>query len=312
MKTLPLLVGLAVLGIAAPSAAASRLDDPVDIEIPHVGVTLHEQPGDPKRVAAFATDKPYLRDKDADTFTAKKGFVELIPAPKGGRAVGLSTTYAGNRDSVIVIGPGPRQSVRIKTVKQPLVTDAPYWTRDGGKVVVTIQRKSGKKWLAQGFVTVDVRARKARTVTVPGVAKDAYFEWSPDGRSLVSSYKDGVRFYRPNGQVERTFTGIGALAGGEDAFSPSGKQLVTYCPARYDEDLCLWDASSGKLGKRVNVQVNRSWGWWDEDHLLAVVKQGGAYQVVALDLQGQTTQVLADITAASWKKNEPYLVYTPS
>ncbi|WP_214326720.1 hypothetical protein [Nonomuraea sediminis] len=312
MKTLPLLVGLALVGIAAAPASATRLDDPVDIEIPGVGITLHEQPGDPKRVTAFDTDKPYLRDKGADTFTAKKGFFELIPAPKGGRSAGLPNTYSGNRDSVIVIGPAERQSVRIKTVKEPLVTGGPFWTRDGRKIVVTIQRKSGKKWLSQGFVTVDVAAKKASPVMVPGADKDAYFQWSPDGRGLVSSYKDGVRFYRPNGQVERTFKGIGWLASGEDAFSPSGKQLVTYCPARYDEDLCVWDASSGKLRKRIDVKVSQAWGWWDDSHLLAVVKESGAYQVVALDLQGQVTQVLADITAASWKKRHPYLVYTPN
>ncbi|NUR93242.1 MAG: WD40 repeat domain-containing protein [Nonomuraea sp.] len=299
-----LLAAAAALVLMATPAYA----DTMDVEIEGLGITLHEDSADPlKAVALQAGGRNYLRD--GDTFAVQRSYYEMVPAPKGGRVAARLQRLFGGHDAVVVTGPGENDRVTIPTVRSPREAGVISWSRDGRKIVTTSFHRVGKKWFPDGFVTIDVARRKAKAVKISGLTKYTVFQWSPDGRYVVGDYTRGMRFYRPDGKIARTFKDVGWRIGGEDTFSPSGKRLATWCPSGYSETYCLWDTATGKLRKRVDASVKEGWGWWDDDHLLAVQKKSGGYQVVALDLKGKATQVVADITSASWKKNHPYLIY---
>lgn len=307
-----LAVGSVLAVLTAAPAYAQRLDE-VDIDLPDIGVTLHEQADDPKKVSAFSTrTRAYVRSSEEDSFVKKKGYKELTVSPKGGKVAGVPDTFAGNTDSVVIIDSATGKTRRIRTVRKPLETNYALWSRDERKLALTIEKKVGKKWHTIGFTLVDTVAGTAKAVMIPGVDKETSFEWTPDGRYLAATHHDGVRFYDPDGRVRRAYPKIGTLAGAEDAFSPSGKQMVTWCPSRYTEMFCIWDTRSGKLANRVGKSAEDSLGWWDDRHLISLVKEEGGYQVVVVDLKGQVVRVLADVSSPAWKKDEVYLSYTPA
>ncbi|MBB3731867.1 WD40 repeat domain-containing protein [Nonomuraea dietziae] len=297
----------ALLPLIPASASAARLDEnEIDTGL---GVTLHERPGDPKKVTAIVGAKPHLRTAD-DTFEVVPGYFDVAVAPKGHRVAGLPENPKGRYDSVAIIDAAAQQTTTVRTSKLPFRTTIAYWSASGSKLALTVEKTDGKKWLPVGFATADVRAKAAKVVLLKDLSKDAVFQWTPDGRHLMSSYRDGVRFYRPDGKVVRTLPGVGSDIGGETAFSPSGKLLGTFCPARYYESFCTWDLATGKLRNRVDIAVEGSYGWWDDKHLLAAVKGGSGYQMVVVDLKGNVVRTVADISSSAWKKDEVYLSYT--
>ncbi|MBE1561767.1 TolB-like translocation protein [Nonomuraea africana] len=289
------------------SASAGRLDD-TEIDT-GLGVTLHERPGDPKKVTAIVGAKPHLRTAD-DTFEAVPGYIDLVVAPKGQRVAGIPEHPGARYDSIAVIDAGTQQTTKVRTSKLPLLTTAAFWSANGRKIALTVEKKVGKKWVTVGFATADVSAKAARVVLLKDIGGDVVFQWTPDGRHVMTGYKDGVRFYRVDGGVARTLAGVGEPMGGETAFSPSGTLLGTWCPARYRESFCTWDLATGRLRHRVDIKAELSLGWWDDRHLLAVVKGGTGYQAVVVDLKGEVVRTVADISTSAWKKDDVYLSYT--
>ncbi|WP_327086242.1 hypothetical protein OIE66_28385 [Nonomuraea sp. NBC_01738] len=272
------------------------------VPLPGTGVTLQERADDPVRLAAygFGTGRTYLRAVSGDTFARQHGFSEVAVAPDGRRAAGVPGSYRSGWDSVVVTDRVTGKSSRIRTVKKPQTASYASWSRDGTKIALTVERKSAGKWRATGFTVVDVTTGLARTVSVPKVAAGAGFWWSPDG-NLVAEYRDGLRYYRPaDGKVVRTHPGAGLPTGPEDSFSPSGRRLATWCPAKYTEQLCVADPATGAITRRVKVKPEALFGWWDEDHVIAVLAYRKAYRLAVVDLSGATTRVLGGIPAKTW------------
>lgn len=291
----------------APSAAHAAL--PADVSLPDTGVTVRESPADPLTVTSYTLGNlAYLRRGEA--FAKQKGYQEITVAPGGAKALAVPTAYASGHDSVLLADLVTEKAVKIQTVQKPFVAHFAHWSRDGRKVALTVQRKAAGGWETTGFVVVDVAAKTARTVNVSGVDKTARFRWTPDNAQLVAAHQGGVRFYGQDGTVRRTLAKTGAPAGGEDVFSPSGKGLMTWCPASYAEDVCVWDRSSGKLAVKVKgVKPKALLGWWDERSFVAVLPGSGVYKVVVIDVKGKGLRVLADVSARDWDK-KIYLSYT--
>ncbi|GII05061.1 hypothetical protein [Planobispora takensis] len=300
----------AVAAASLPAAAgtAPRVAAPVPIKLPGTGVTVYEDVADPVRVTSYTVGREaYLRR--GASFLRRSGDSEVTVAPKGVRALGVAASYTSGYDSVNLFDVATGKGNRIRTVRKPLVADLARWARDGSKAVLTVRRKAGTRWETTGFVVVNATARSARAVTVRDVDASAVFRWSPGGAELMAGHAGGVRFYAPDGTVRSTATGTGTPAGGEDAFSPSGRRVSTWCPPSYAEHVCVWNRTDGRLETRVNIRPESLWGWWDDDHLIAVVAHGAARRAVLADLRGGTVRVLADIPAADWGK-KIYLSYT--
>lgn len=293
---------------AAPAAAAS-VAAPVDIVLPGTRVTVREDSTDALRVTSYSSGKmTYLRRGAG--FTRQAAYQEVTVAPKGKQALAVPTSYQSGYDSVVLLDLATSKSTRIRTVKKPLVAHYAHWSRNGGKAVLTVERKSGSAWVTSGFVVVDAVAKTAKTVTVANVDKAARFRWSSDGADIVAEHSGGTRFYGQDGAIRRTLAKTGRPAGGEDAFTPSGRGLMTWCPSSYTEHVCVWDRTSGKLAAKVpGIKPKALWGWWDEKHFIAVIPSSGHYQVVLSTLKGKTTRVLAAFSAADWS-SKLYLGYT--
>ncbi|MEU9830201.1 hypothetical protein AB0D67_01555 [Streptosporangium sp. NPDC048047] len=295
---------LAPAAHAAPAAAAVV----VDVKLTGTGVTVHEKAADPVKVTSYTLGNvAYLR-RDG-RFAKQTGYQEITVAPKGRRAVAVPTTYVNDHDSVLLADLTANTGSKVQTVARPLIAKFAHWSRDGAKAVLTVQRKNGTSWDTVGFAVVDAAAKTARAVTVQGADRAARFRWGPGGTEVVTGHQGGTRFYGLDGGLRRTFAGTGAPAGGEDAFSPSGKDFLTWCPLTYTEPVCVRDRATGRLSARVNIRAQALLGWWDDRHLIAVVPSGGAYRAVVADLTGRSTRVLADIPAADWKA-KVYLSYT--
>ncbi len=291
---------------AAPAAVPAV---PVDIVLPGTRVTVREDSKDALRVTSYSFGKmTYLRRGAG--FTRQTAYQEITVAPKGKKALAVPTSYQSGYDSVVLLDLATSKGARIRTVRKPLVAHYAHWNRNGGKAVLTVERKSGSAWVTSGFVIVDAVAKTARTVTVADVDKAARFRWSSDGVDVVAEHSGGTRFYGQDGAIRRTLAKTGRPAGGEDAFTPSGRGLMTWCPSSRTEHVCVWDRTSGKLAAKVpGIKPKALWGWWDEKHFIAVIPASGHYQVVLSTLKGKTTRVLAAFSAADWS-NKLYLGYT--
>ncbi|MFI6387846.1 hypothetical protein [Nonomuraea sp. NPDC050540] len=288
---------LAVIALLAPAGVAAN------VPLPGTGVTVQEQASDPVRLSSygFGTKRTYLRALTGDTFVRQKGFSEAALSPDGRRVAAVPDAYRSGWDSVVVTDRVAGKPARVRTVRKPLTASYASWSRDGTKVVLTVEKKVGGKWRTTGFTVVDALASTARTVTVTGTAARAGFWWTPDG-NLIAEYGKGLRVYNPaDGKVVRTFPSIGLPTGPEDAFSPSGRQLAMWCPSSFTEQLCVVDPASGKIVRRVRAEPEALFGWWDEGHVIAVTAWQGAYRLVVLDLTGKTKRVLAGVPAKTWR-----------
>lgn len=304
------LIGCAVITalVAVPVPTAAHAALPADVTLPDTRVTVRESPGDPLTVTSYTLGNlAYLRRGEA--FAKQGGYQEITVAPRGAKALAIPSSYNAGHDSVLLADLAGGNATRIQTVQKPLVAHFAHWSRDGRKAVLTVQRKAGTGWETTGFVIVDAVAKTARTVPVPEVDGAARFRWTPDNAQLVAEYRGGIRFYGQDGEARRTLAKTGAPAGGEDAFSPSGRGLMTWCPATYTEYVCVWDRVSGRLAAKVNVRPKALLGWWDEKSFVAVIPSAGAYRAVLLNLKGKGTRVLADISADDWNR-KVYLSYT--
>ncbi|WP_344866068.1 hypothetical protein [Planomonospora alba] len=315
----PLLRGAAVaaaLTAAAPLAAhaavpggpAAHTAAPADIRLPGTSATVREDTADPARVTAYSLKGAvYLRRGGA--FVKRPGDAEITVAPKGARALAVPASYDAGHDSVVLLDVATGRGTRIRTVRKPLVANSARWSRTADKAVLTVRRKAGTRWETTGFVIVDATARTARQVSPQGLDGSAVFHWSPDGTEVVAGYRGGTRFYGLDGSIRRTLAGTGVPIGGEDAFSPSGRRLATWCPAARTEHVCVWERATGRPAARLAVRPESMWGWWDERRLVAVLASGGAHRAVLVDLKGTPVRTLAAFSAADWEK-KIYLSYT--
>ncbi|WP_156325371.1 hypothetical protein [Nonomuraea sp. SBT364] len=281
------------LVVTAPAAQA-------DLSLPGANVKYHEQSGDPVRLTAYGlgTTGAYLRT--GDRFARQRGLSEAALSPDGRTVAGVPRAYRSGHDALLLTDRATGTTRRIRTVKKPLTASYVSWTRDSRRVALTVERKTGGRWRAAGFTVVDVKAGTARTVTVAGMGAAAGFWWTPGG-NLIATYGTGLRVYSAaDGKVLRTLTGVGPPTGPEDSFSPSGRRMALWCPARFAGQICLADTATGRIAGRIAVEPEALFGWWDESHVIAVMAHRGAYRLAVVGLDGKVGRVLAAVPYRTW------------
>ncbi|MET7329861.1 serine/threonine-protein kinase [Nonomuraea sp. NPDC005650] len=276
-----------------------------DTKLPVVGATLHENPKDPVRLAAYlevaGKYTSYVRDRSG-AFKAVGMAEEPMVSPDGDW-VALNPWLKfqnAEMDQVKFTRLSTGESFTVATVKKPLQTMIPAWSRDGRRLLLSVV-DNGKPQRIVGFVLVDVAARKAVHVETAFTDNASLsFTFTPDGR-IAKAYFDGktngIDFYSDSGQVIKSMHWVG-LPRDRDWYSPSGKQFVTVCPGGR-KDLCVWNAVTGDRLKTVPLADSEGnlLGWFDESHLLVQEpgKKKGTAQVKIIDLVGKTVRVLADV-----------------
>ncbi|MGW4468851.1 TolB family protein [Nonomuraea sp. NPDC004354] len=276
------------------------------IPLPGTSVVLQEKPGDPVRLTAYGlgTRQAYLRG--ATAFARQRGAAEVVVSPDGRFAAAVPAAYTGGRDALVVTDRTTGRVKRIPTVARPLMASYASWSRDGTKVLLTLERKTAGKWRTGGYVTVDVAAGTARTTVVADADPAATYWWTPDG-GVIAQQGGGAIVLRA-GRRPRLLPGVGTPAG-PDLFSPSGRRMVTWCPARYAEHVCLADPATGRIVTRSRLKPETVVGWWNESRLIAVVPHQKGYRLVVADTAGRVRRVLAVIPSGTWQA-ELWLSFT--
>ncbi|MEV4377133.1 hypothetical protein [Streptosporangium sp. NPDC049644] len=283
-----------------------------DIELPGTGIVLHEHPKDTVRLGAYlSAAQPFgsfAREKGKDTFRQVGTFLQSVLSPRGDLvALNPFAKFADSSfDHLRIFDLRDGSQFTVPTVERPLEGVLPVWSADGSKVLLSVREPEKRR--SDGFVVVDVAARKATHVLTESVGADTLlFTFAPDG-SVTRGYFDGkshgVDFYGPDGRVTRTMHWVGRPRGA-NWFSPSGALFFTGCPK--GNSLCVWDTVSGN--RRYTIAVGgktQSLGWFNNQHLIVQnpAKKGARIEVI--DFYGKVVRVLADLE----KNNTAFLSFT--
>ncbi|MEV0822647.1 serine/threonine protein kinase [Nonomuraea rubra] len=290
--------------VAAPEGEVEKKAQ-TDTELPVIGVTLHEHPKDAVRLASYIEGqgafRTYVRDRSG-TFKHLGETDQPVLAP-GGDWVALNPMIkfrTGDLDQVKFSRLSTGESFVVNTVKKPLQTMTPVWSRDGSKLLLSVADMKKEPYRLVGFVVVDVAARTAVHVETEYSDDTALAYTFDPGGTIVRGYWDGKRggieYYDMSGQVTRTLHWVG-LPRGTQWFSPSGTRFATVCPN--SDSYCVWDLKTGARQATVPFtdKDGEFLGWFNEKHLL--VKDPGKKRntevVKVIDLVGDTARVLADI-----------------
>ncbi|MGJ6965194.1 protein kinase domain-containing protein [Streptosporangium sp. G11] len=272
-----------------------------DIELPGTGITLHENPKDTIRLGGYLHAKSpfssFAREKGKETFKQVTSALQPVLSPQGDLvALNPFGKFAESSfDYVRIHDLRNGSQFNVPTVERPLEGHSPVWSKDGSKVLLSVREPDKER--SEGFVVVDVAARRATYVRTESIGAETLpFTFAPDG-SVARGYYDGksygVDFYGPNGQVIRTMHWVGQPRS-TSWFSPSGKLFSTVCPK--GGAVCVWDSVSGNRRYTLAVRDDaRILGWFNNNHLLIQnpAKKGSKIEVV--DLYGASVRVLADL-----------------
>ncbi|WP_188194383.1 serine/threonine protein kinase [Nonomuraea sp. SYSU D8015] len=284
----------------APKAAST-------LPLPAISATFYEHPDDHVRLTAYleATGKytGHVRDR-AGTFKAVSTTEEPVVSPDGDWvALNPWVKYQNSdTDFVKLTRLSTGESFTVTTVKKPLQTMNPVWSRDGTKLLLTAVDLTKKPYTTRDFVLIDLQTRKASHVSTE-YQDDAslIFTFTPDGtiaRGFFGGERTGIDYYNTSGQVIKSLHWVG-MPRGRDWFSPSGKQFVTVCP-KSAKELCVWDARTGARRATVPRKTDEGdlLGWFNENHLLVREpgKKKGIEHINIIDFVGATERVLADVS----------------
>ncbi|MFC4592308.1 protein kinase domain-containing protein [Sphaerisporangium corydalis] len=275
---------------AAPPPATTK------VAAPGLDMTLHENPADPWRFAAYRTSKvSYMRTPGTAEFTSAGMVSDDVAASPDGMWVALLTTTKKTGTVTFV----PRTGGERFTVAVPPSAYRPTWDPRGTRLMFTLH--SGEKKVPTGFVLVDVAGRSAAEVDTDDEKRrgEGYYVWLPDGAHVAVSYQTedddyGMRFRDLTGKEIRTMDWVGYIAG-RRSFSPSGKQFTTLCPS--GGTLCVWEADTGV--RRASIAItyvgSEFWGWYDENHVVVLDPRKDPYKLVVVDMLGRPGRVLATV-----------------
>ncbi|MEU7831986.1 serine/threonine-protein kinase [Nonomuraea sp. NPDC049129] len=275
--------------------------------IPGGAISLYENSADPITLTSYEVYNKkaddwidYARNSLRGTFTKYSGNWETLVSPDGHSMVGRGRNYTSdNYDSVIITDRRSGDRTSIKTVRKPLISSIRAWSKDGKKILLNIEKESGKDWLYLGFVIVDVAAEDAKVVTVSDTSiRKTAFGWDGEEEGVVNmSPGRGLRFFDTSGKATRTMANIGSLASGtQDIFSPSGKVFITNCPKGGDGDHCVWNTEIGNRVRRFTSDCDKVLGWYDETHLYCWEQDNSTRdEIQVVDFQGKLVRKLLDI-----------------
>jgi WD40 repeat protein len=278
-----------------------------------------ELPGTDAKIVADLAGRPVqlsyyagvVPDKQWAWDPAKKAFVETD---------GPLTVSPGERWEATLLRrptPGPpsvrfadRRTGRESEVKLPVPEDPERagsdlntlwltWSPDGRHLLVNVF-EPGDEPRSEGIVLIDVPSLKARFVRIENaLITVGGFQWTRDSKGVVVRWgrngASAIRQYDLTGAVKRTWQVRGRPVGhGLGTFSPSGRRFVTACTS-LEKAACVWDTRTGKAVTRIDIAFSPVWGpvlgWYDEQHLLAPVRDG--FGVV--DLKGKVVQTLVKV-----------------
>ncbi|GAA3243865.1 protein kinase domain-containing protein [Nonomuraea helvata] len=274
------------------------------------GMYLYEDPRDAVVLTSYEVyDKKkddwidFARGSLHGSYTKYAGNWESMVSPDGRYLATRGRSYSSDDFDFVVIS--DRQSggrTTIKTVKEPLISSIRAWSKDGSKILLNVEKKTGDDWIYLGFVLIDVPRKHATTVNVSdtSVRQTAFgFDGAEDGAVNVygSEKNRSLRFFDSEGKATHSMTGIGTLsAGTQDIFSPSGKTFVTNCPNGGDGDHCVWDSRSGERVRTFSSDCDKVLGFYDETHLYCWEQNNGTNdEVQVVDFTGKLVRKLLEV-----------------
>ncbi|MEV8634089.1 protein kinase [Streptosporangium sp. NPDC051023] len=284
---------------AAPWQKVEKASTTIKLE--GTSITVHEHPSDPVKISAYLKVKSpftaYLRDKsgkfrqvgqtEEPSLSPNGTWLAMVPWIKF-----LDSDY----DRVTLRDSAAGTEFTVSTVKQPLQSISPVWSRDGSRLLLSV--RDPEKKIITGFVLVDPVARTASYVEAEYTgSEDLVFGFTPDGR-IARGFTDGKRvgidFYDTTGRVIRSMPWVGRPRD-RSWFSPSGAVFATVCP-KDDESLCVWDAATGNRRTTVPIPPQARWfGWFNDDNVLIQVPHKKEFRIQVMDFAGTVRRVLADV-----------------
>ncbi|MGP3958501.1 protein kinase domain-containing protein [Nonomuraea sp. 3N208] len=279
--------------------------------LPGAKVVLYENPSDAIVLTSYEIfDKgkddwiDYARGSLRGPFTKYAGNWESMVSPDGRYLASRGRSYSSDDfDFIYITDRQSGERTTVKTVKEPLISSIRAWSKDGSKILLNTERKTGEdKWVYLGFVVVDVATKEATTVNVSDSSvRDTAFGFDGADEGVVNAYGSeknrGLRFFDAQGKTTRSMPGIGTLsAGTQDIFSPSGKAFVTNCPNGGDGDHCIWDAASGDRLRKFYSDCDKVLGFYDENHLYCWEQDNGTHdEIQVIDFTGKLLRKLVEV-----------------
>ncbi|MCF6469765.1 hypothetical protein FAF44_15400 [Nonomuraea sp. MG754425] len=278
--------------------------------LPGGKISLYENPADALVLTSYEVfDKPkddwidYARNSLHGTFTKLPQNWESRVSPDGKLLAARGRSYSSDDfDFIVITDRDTGARTTIKTVKDPLISSIRAWSRDGSKILLNVEKKTGDNWQYLGFVIVDVAGKSADVINVDDTSiRETAFGFDGAEEGVVNVYGNeknrGLRFFDTEGKAVRSLPGIGTLsAGTQDIFSPSGKTFVTNCPNGGDGDHCIWDSTTGDQVRKFSSDCDKVLGFYDEEHLYCWEQDNAANdEVQVLDFNGRLLRRMLEV-----------------
>ncbi len=290
-----------------PRAATRRL------RLPRLRATLHENPADPVQVTslfhidrAAGTTRAYARTGDEFRQVAESH--EALPSPGGewlALVPWLKPETPGSDDTLRLIKRATGEEFQIAVARTPLRTFTPHWSSDGRRLLLTLYEPTSRGLLATGFVIVDTATAKATTVMPDtGDRSDTAFTWAPGDTGVIHRFTRnsnvGLRVFDLHGKPIREYPAVGEPSHRENTYAPITTHFATACP-KQPKSICIWNTQTGHRETTVPVPTGATLiGWYNDAHLLIADETHTPRRIVAVDLTGRITRVLAEIPAAEY------------
>ncbi|NBE97647.1 serine/threonine protein kinase [Nonomuraea sp. KC401] len=296
-----------------PSPGATRAGVPptgTRTRLPGGEIYLYEHPDDAVFLTSYEIEDEkkddwidYARTSLHGSFTKYAANWESMVSPDGRYLAHRGRSYSSDDyDFIVITDQDSGKRTTIKTVKDPLISTIRAWSKDGGRILLNIEKKSGDDWLHLGYTIIDVATEKATTIDVADTSiRETAFGFDGADEGTVNVYGDeknqGLRFFDAAGKATRSFPGIGTMsAGTQDIFSPSGGAFVTNCPNGGDGDHCIWDSESGERLRKFSSDCDKVLGFYDEKHLYCWEQDNDDNdQVQVIDFSGKLLRKLLEV-----------------
>ncbi|WP_157249591.1 serine/threonine protein kinase [Nonomuraea typhae] len=282
----------------APVLSGPPAADVIEMAVPELKATFYESPRDPVRLSSFTVKEEdlrqpsYVRKPETTEFLRLPVYREPIIAPDGKLVASVyqSPKYAPDENNTVEFTDRSLATVfTVPTVEPPLVVKRPIWNRESSKVLVTVTDTDGK---GTGFAVVDLATRTSRYVEVSGLTKESVFGWAPDG-SVYLLLGGPVRFYSPDGRLQRTVAGI--RSGADQPAAVNGSLMAGGC-AGPASAVCVIDYEKDrKVGEFPLAAKHAFWGWYNRDHLLIYNYSASPWRVDIVDLSGKRVRRFASL-----------------